>query len=84
MPKLKISEYEQKKILARAVLKKRMEIKQITVKNISKKLRKPESTLYDRFANTNMLRLEDLWGLVSYLGLTDQEILQIVRGREGV
>lgn len=84
MPKLKISEYEQKKILARAVLKKRMEIKQINVKNISQRLRKPESTLYDRFANPNMLRLEDLWGLVSYLGLSDQEILQIVRGREDV
>lgn len=84
MPKLKLSEYEQKKIVARAVLKKRMEIKQFNMKGLSKRLNSPPTTLYGRFANPETMRLNDLWLLVSVLGLNDQEILQIVRGKENV
>ncbi|WP_143322529.1 helix-turn-helix domain-containing protein [Clostridium sp. HBUAS56010] len=84
MPKLKLSEYEQKKIMARATLKNRMEIKQISMKAMAKRLNKPKSTLYNRFANPGIIRLDDLWTLVSLLGLSDEEILQIVRGKEKV
>lgn len=82
MPKLKLSEYEQKKLIARVTLKKRMDIKQINMKAMAKRLNRPTSTLYNRFANPEILRLDDLWILVAILGLSDQEILQIVRGKE--
>lgn len=84
MPKVKLNDYEQKRIIARATIKKRMEIKQITVKEIAKRLKRPVSTMYDRFAHPEIMRLADLWTLVSILGLSDQEILQIVRGKEDV
>lgn len=84
MPKVKLTEYEQKRIIARATIKKRMEIKQISMKAMAKRLNKPKSTLYNRFAHPEIMRLDDLWTLVSILGLSDQEILQIVRGKEDV
>ena len=84
MPKLKLSEYEQKRLIARVTLKKRMEIKQISMKGMAKRLNSPASTLYNRFANPEIMRLDDLWNLVTILGLSDQEILQIVRGKENV
>lgn len=84
MPRLKLSEYEQKKIVARATIKNRMELKQISMKMMAKRLCKPKSTLYNRFANPEIMQLEDLWTLVSILGLNDEEILQIVRGKEKV
>ncbi|WP_394524362.1 hypothetical protein [Lacrimispora sp. JR3] len=84
MPKVKLTDYEQKRLIARATIKNRMEIKQITVRGIAKRLNKPVSTLYNRFAHPEIMRLDDLWTLVSILGLSDQEILQIVRGREDV
>lgn len=84
MPKLKLSDYEQKKLIARVTIKKRMEIKQITMKGMAKRLNRPTSTLYNRFSNPGILRLDDLWTLVTILGLSDQEILQIIRGKENV
>lgn len=84
MPKLKLSEFEQKKLVARATIKNRMDLKRLSVKNISKRLNSPASTLYNRFANPEILRLDDLWNLTTILGLSDQEILQIVRGKENV
>lgn len=84
MPKLKLSESEQRKLVARVTLKKRMEIKQISMKGIAKRLNTPTSTLYNRFANPGIMKLDDLWILVTILGLSDQEILQIVRGKEQV
>jgi hypothetical protein len=84
MPKLKLSDFEQKKTLARVVIKKRMEIKQIKSKDLAKRLSRPEGTLYYRWQHPESFRLEDLWNLTTILGLSDQEILQIVRGKESV
>ncbi|EXG86183.1 hypothetical protein K413DRAFT_3005 [Clostridium sp. ASBs410] len=84
MPKLKLSEFEQKKLVARVTLKKRMEIEQISMKGMARRLNRPTSTLYNRFANPGIMKLDDLWTLVKILGLSDQEILQIVRGKEQV
>ena len=84
MPKVKLTDYEQKRLIARATIKNRMEIKQINVKGIAKRINRPASTLYNRFAHPEIMRLVDLWTLVSILGLSDQEILQIVRGKEDV
>ena len=84
MPKVKLTDYEQKRIIARATIKNRMEIKQISVKGIAKRINMPASTLYNRFAHPEIMRLDDLWTLVLILGLSDQEILQIIRGKEQV
>lgn len=84
MPKVKLTDYKQKRIIARATIKNRMEIKQITITGIAKRLNKPASTLYHRFAHPEIMRLDDLWCLVSILGLSDHEILQIVRGKEDI
>jgi AcrR family transcriptional regulator len=84
MPKVKLNDYEQKKLIARATIKNRMEIKQISVKGIAKRINMPASTLYNRFAHPEIMRLDDLWTLVLILGLSDQEILQIIRGKEQV
>lgn len=84
MPKLKLSEYEQKGLVARSTLKRRMELKQVTIPGMSNRLRVSRSALYNRFANPGLLKLDDLWNLTTILGLSDQEILQIVRGKENV
>lgn len=84
MPKVKLSDYEQKRLIARATIKHRMEIKQISVKGMAKRLNRPASTLYNRFSHPEILRLDDLWMLVTILGLSDQEILRIIRGKEQV
>lgn len=82
MPKLKLSDFEQKKLIARVTIKKRMELNQVRNKDIARRLGRPENTIIYRWRHPETLRLEDLWGLVSFLGLSDQEILQIVRGKE--
>jgi len=82
MPKTKLSDFEQKKLVARVTIKKRMELKQIRNQEIAKQLSIPERTIKYRWQHPDTLRLVDLWGLVSTLGLSDQEILQIVGGRE--
>lgn len=82
MPKLKLSDFEQKKLIARTTIRKRMELKQIRNKEIAKRLNRPENTINYRWQHPETFRLEDLWILVSALGLSDQEILQIVRGKE--
>lgn len=84
MPKVKLTDFEQKKLVARVTIKRRMELKQITIPSLCKRLNSSRSTLYKRFANPDLLRLSDLWVLVSIFGLSDQEILQIVRGKEDV
>jgi len=82
VPKLKLSDFEQKKLIARTTIKKRMEFKQIRNKEIAKRLNRPENTINYRWQHPETFRLEDLWIMVSALGLSDQEILQIVRGKE--
>ena len=82
MPKTKLSDFEQKKLIARTTIKKRMELKQIRNKEIAKRLNRPENTINYRWQHPETFRLEDLWIMVSTLGLSDQEILQIVRGKE--
>lgn len=84
MPKLKLSDFEQKKLIARTTIRKRMELKQIRNKEIAKRLNRPENTIKYRWQHPETFRLEDLWIMVSVLGLSDQEILQIVRGKENV
>ncbi|RFZ77350.1 hypothetical protein DS742_19375 [Lacrimispora amygdalina] len=84
MPKLKLSDFEQKKLIARTTIRKRMELKQIRSKEIAKRLNRPENTIKYRWQHPETFRLEDLWIMVSALGLSDQEILQIVRGKENV
>lgn len=84
MPKLKLSDFEQKKLIARTTIRKRMELKQIQNKEIAKRLNRPENTIKYRWQHPETFRLEDLWIMVSALGLSDQEILQIVRGKEDV
>ncbi|WP_313185907.1 hypothetical protein [Lacrimispora sp.] len=84
MPRVKLTDNEQKRLIARATIKNRMEIKQISVKGIAKRINMPASTLYNRFAHPEIMRLDDLWTLVLILGLSDQEILQIIRGKEQV
>lgn len=84
MPKIKLTDFEQKKLVARVTIKRRMELKQITVPSLSKRLNSSRSAIYNHIANPDLLRLSDLWGLVSILGLSDQEILQVVRGKEDV
>lgn len=84
MPKLKLSDFEQKKLIARVTIKKRMELKQIRNPEVARRLSTPERTLKYRWQYPETLRIGDLWGLVSTLGLSDQEILQIVRGKEYV
>lgn len=84
MPKVKLTDFEQKRLIARVVIKKRMELKRIDMPTIAKRLNRPTSTMYHRCKSPETFRLEDLWALVSFLGLSDQEILQIVRGKEQV
>lgn len=84
MPKTKLSDFEQKKLIARTTIKKRMELKQIRNKEIAKRLNRPENTINYRWRHPETFRLEDLWIMVSALGLSDQEILQIVRGKEAL
>lgn len=84
MPKLKLSDFEKKKLIARTTIRKRMELKQIRNKEIAKRLNRPENTIKYRWQHPETFRLEDLWIMVSALGLSDQEILQIVRGKESV
>lgn len=84
MPKLKLSDFEHKKLIARTTIRKRMELKQIRNKEIAKRLNRPENTIKYRWQHPETFRLEDLWIMVSALGLSDQEILQIVRGKEDV
>ncbi|MBE5991923.1 MAG: hypothetical protein E7247_05950 [Paenibacillaceae bacterium] len=84
MPKLKLSDFEQKKLIARTTIRKRMELKQIRNKEIAKRLNRPENTIKYRWQHPETFRLEDIWIMVSALGLSDQEILQIVRGKEDV
>lgn len=82
MPKVKLTDFEQKKLIARVTIRKRMELKQIRTKEIARRLNRPESTIKYRWQHPETFRLEDLWSLVSALGLSDQEILQIVKGEE--
>ncbi len=82
MPKLKLSDFDQKKLIARVTIRKRMEFKRVNTKEIARRLNRPESTIKYRWQHPETFRLEDLWTLVSALGLSDQEILQIVRGKE--
>ena len=84
MPKLKLSDFEQKKLIARTTIRNRMTLKQIRTKEIARRLSRPESTVKYRWQHPETFRLEDLWIMVSALGLSDQEILQIVRGKENV
>lgn len=84
MPKLKLSDFEQKRLTARVVIKKRMELNRIDMPGICKRLNRPASTMYHRYKYPETFRLEDLWAMVTFLGLSDQEILQIVRGKENV
>lgn len=82
MPKLKLSDFEQKKLIARTTIRNRMTLKQIQNKEIAKRLNRPENTINYRWQHPETFRLEDLWIMVSALGLSDQEIIQIVRGKE--
>ena len=84
MPKLKLSDFEQKKLVARVTIRKRMELKQVRTKEIAHRLNRPEATVKYRWQHPETFRLEDLWIMVSALGLSDKEILQIVRGKEDV
>jgi hypothetical protein len=84
VPKLKLSDFDQKKLIARVTIRKRMEFKRVNTKEIARRLNRPESTIKYRWRHPETFRLEDLWTLVSALGLSDQEILQIVRGKEQV
>lgn len=84
MPRLKLNDFEQKKLIAKTIIRKRMELKQIRNKEIAKRLNRPENTIKYRWQHPETFRLEDLWIMVSALGLSDQEILQIVRGKEDV
>lgn len=82
MPKLKLSDFEQKKLIARVTIKKRMELKQIRNQEVARRLNTPTRTLQYRWQYPDTLRLSDLWALVPTIGLSDQEILQIVMGKE--
>lgn len=82
MPKLKLSDLEQKKLVTRVTIKKRMELKQIRNQDIAKRLNVPDRSVRYRWQYPDTLRLGDLWSLVTFLGLSDQEILQIARGKE--
>jgi len=84
VPKLKLSDFDQKKLIASVTIRKRMEFKRVNTKEIARRLNRPESTIKYRWQHPETFRLEDLWTLVSALGLSDQEILQIVRGKERV
>jgi len=84
MPKVALSDFKQKQLIARVTIRKRMELKQIRSKDIARRLNRPESTINYRWQHPETFRLEDLWILVSALGLSDQEILQIIRGKESV
>lgn len=84
MPKVKLTDFEQKKLIARVTIKKRMELRRVGNGEISKRLNTPERTIRYRWQHPDTLRLADLWALVSALGLSDQEILQIARGKEQV
>lgn len=84
MPKVKLSDFEQKKLIARTTIRNRMTLKQIQNKEIAKRLNRPENTINYRWQHPETFRLEDLWILVSALSLSDKEILQIVRGKEDV
>jgi hypothetical protein len=83
VPKVNLSDFEQRKLVAKTTIKKRMELKQIRNKEIAKRLNRPENTINYRWQHPETFRLEDLWILVSALRLSDQEIIQIVRGKEG-
>ncbi len=67
MPKTKLSDFEQKKLVTRVTIKKRMELKQIRNEEIAKRLSIPERTIKYRRQHPDTLRLVDLWGLVSAL-----------------
>lgn len=82
MPKVKLSDFEQKKVTTKAILKSKMALKQVRNKEIAKRLNRPENTIIYRWQHPETFRLEDLWTLTSFLGLSDQEIIQIVRGKE--
>jgi len=82
MPKVSLSDFKQKQLLAKVIIKKRMELKRVRNADVACRLSRPENTIKYRWQHPETLRLEDLWNLVTFLGLSDQEILQIIRGKE--
>jgi len=80
MPKVNLSDFEQKKLTTKAVLKSKMALKQVRNKEVAKCLGRPENTLIYRWQHPETFRLEDLWTLTSFLNLSDEDILQIVKG----
>lgn len=84
MARVKLSDYEQKKLVVRVTIKKRMELKRIRNPEVAKGLNISIRTLCERWRYPEDFKLADLWSLTTILGLSDQEILQIVRGKENV
>ncbi len=77
----KISELEKKRLAANAVITGKMKYKQVGKDRLCKCFGVKIRATDNRLKFPDIIPLGDLWSLVALLDLSDQEIVQIVRGR---
>lgn len=82
MPKVKPTDLEQKRRIVRGIIKGRMERTGLKDDDIAPRIRCAKRTFQYRKQKPDTLRMDQLWILCQLLGLTDLEIIQMIRGKE--
>lgn len=84
MPKTKPIDLEQKRRIVRGIIIGRMERNGLKSDEVAARLHCTSRTLRTRQSKPDSLRLDELWTLCTMLKMTDQEIVQMIRGKEEV
>lgn len=84
MPKTKPIDLEQKRRIVRGIIIGRMERNGLKIDEVAARLHCTSRTLQTRRSKPDSLRLDELWTLCTMLKMTDQEIVQMIRGKEEV
>lgn len=82
MPKTKPTDLERKRRIARSIIIGRMERNGLKDDEVAARLHCTSRTIRTRQSKPDSLRLDELWTLCNMLKMTDQEIVQMIRGRE--
>lgn len=82
MPKLKQNPLDEKRSIIRGIIKKNMEFCNMRNPEVATRIHCKERLFVYRKQKPESIRLSELWGLISVLKITDEEILQIVKGKK--
>jgi len=84
MPKVKPIDLEQRRRITRGIIVGRMERNGLKDNEVALRIHCAPRTFRLRRLKPDSLRLDELWTLCTMLKMTDQEIIQMIRGKEEV